>query len=85
MSTSTQQQLVDFMVERLGLLQEEITPTSRFKEDLGLDSLDMVELVSVLEGELGMEVDDTAVESLATLDDAVAYIESRRSSAEAGV
>ncbi|MGK5544274.1 acyl carrier protein [Streptomyces sp. URMC 127] len=80
MSTNTEsirQQIVTYMVDRLGMEPEEITLTARFKEDLELDSLDMVELVTILEGELGTEVDDQAAQTLTTLGDVLAFIESR--------
>ncbi|MFH0244674.1 acyl carrier protein [Streptomyces sp. HK10] len=71
------QKIIGYMVERLGLEPGEITDTARFKEDLELDSLDMVELVTILEGEAGVQLDDDAIGSLATLGDVVAFIESR--------
>ncbi|MGK5627561.1 acyl carrier protein [Streptomyces sp. URMC 123] len=77
MSTVLQQQIVNYLVDRLGLLPEEITPQARFKEDLELDSLDMVELVSLMEGELQVEVSDSAAERLKSLADVVSYLEER--------
>lgn len=75
MSDTLQQQMTDYLVDRLGLLPEEIGPKARFKEDMGLDSLDMVELVSLLESHLGTAVADTALEHLTTLQDVVTYLE----------
>jgi acyl carrier protein len=77
MHGTTEQRLVDVMVERLGLQPEELTRTARFKDDLGLDSLDMVELVSALEEELGVPVTDEVASALTSLGDVVAYVDSR--------
>ncbi|MEE1938033.1 acyl carrier protein [Streptomyces sp. TRM 70361] len=78
MSTEdTRQRVIGYMVERLGLEPDEITDTTRFREDLELDSLDMVELATILDEELGTQLDDSALESLATLGDVVAFAESR--------
>ncbi|MEV4442536.1 acyl carrier protein [Streptomyces sp. NPDC049577] len=85
--STVEQQITDFLVDRLGLLPEEVTPKARLKEDLGLDSLDMVELVTIVESRLGLTVDDTTAESLRSLGDVVAYIETQEpagSSAEVG-
>jgi acyl carrier protein len=85
MSTSTEearQQIVDFMVDRIGLEPEQITLTARFKEDLELDSLDMVEMVTILENEAGIELDDSVAEKLTSLGDVLAFIESRRAAGE---
>ncbi|MBB4895512.1 acyl carrier protein [Streptomyces olivoverticillatus] len=76
-SSTVEQQITDFLVDRLGLLPEEVTPQARLKEDLGLDSLDMVELVTIVESRLGLSVDDEAAESLRSLGDVVSYIEAQ--------
>ena len=78
MSSTTEQHVVDIMVERLGLQPEELGLTLLFKEDLGLDSLDLVELVSALESELGVAVTDEVAEALTSLGDVVAYVDSQR-------
>ncbi|MEU6809342.1 acyl carrier protein [Streptomyces sp. NPDC046831] len=82
MSSTTEQRLIEVMVERLGLEPHELTPDARFKEDLGLDSLDMVELVSAMEDELGVPVSDEVALSLTSLGDVVAYVDSQRAAAE---
>ena len=78
MSSTTEQHVVDIMVERLGLQPEELGLTIRFKEDLGLDSLDLVELVSALESELGVAVTDEVAAALTSVGDVVAYVDSQR-------
>ncbi|KNB50784.1 acyl carrier protein [Streptomyces caatingaensis] len=81
MSSIVEQRLVDVLVDRLGMRPDELSRTARFKEDLGLDSLDMVELVTVLEEEIGTSVPDEAAASLTSLGDVVAYVESLRGGA----
>ncbi|MED2515870.1 acyl carrier protein, partial [Bacillus thuringiensis] len=54
----------------------EVVPAASFKEDLGADSLDVVELVMQLEDEFEMEISDEDAEKIATVGDAVTYIES---------
>ncbi|MFI9118350.1 acyl carrier protein [Streptomyces bikiniensis] len=83
MNGTIEQRIVGLMVERMGLEPEELTSDARFKEDLGLDSLDMVELVSALEDELGVPVDDEVAASLTSLGSVVAYVEAHRSDAGA--
>ncbi|MDD5886274.1 MAG: acyl carrier protein [Oscillospiraceae bacterium] len=66
----------DILVDQLEIEPEKITMDASFTEDLGADSLDLVDLVMSLEDEFGMEVPDDAIESLKTVGDAVRYIES---------
>jgi acyl carrier protein len=78
-----EKQIIDFMVDRLGLQAEEITRNARFREDLELDSLDMVEMVTILEEQLGIAMDDTMAEKLTTLGAVVEFIEARHAAAVA--
>lgn len=64
------------IVDRLGVEETEVVPAASFKEDLGADSLDVVELVMQLEDEFEMEISDEDAEKIATVGDAVTYIES---------
>jgi len=57
--------------------QETIKPESKFAEDLGADSLDVVELVMALEEEFDVEIPDEAAENIATVQAAVDYIEEK--------
>lgn len=72
--TDAEKQIMEFMVDRLGLQPEEITRTARFKEDLELDSLDMVEMVTILEEQLGITMDDSMAETLTTLGAVVDFV-----------
>lgn len=60
---------------QLNVEEETVTPESSFIEDLGADSLDVVELVMALEDEFKIEIPDEQAEKIATVGDAVAFIE----------
>ncbi|MBP3038308.1 acyl carrier protein [Bacillaceae bacterium Marseille-Q3522] len=62
------------IVDRLGVEDTKVTLDSSFKDDLGADSLDVVELVMELEDEFDMEISDDDAEKIATVGDAVDYI-----------
>ncbi len=72
---SIEQRIRDIIVEQLGVKAEQVTPDSRFIEDLGADSLDTVELVMALEEEFGMEIPDENAEELQCVSDVIKYIE----------
>ena len=63
------------IVEQLGVDEEEVTPDASFVDDLGADSLDTVELVMAFEEEFDIEIPDEDAEKIATVGDAVKYIE----------
>ena len=62
------------IVDRLGVDESEIKMEASFRDDLGADSLDVVELVMELEDEFDMEISDDDAEKIATVGDAVTYI-----------
>lgn len=70
------ERVTKIVVDRLGVEETEVVPAASFKEDLGADSLDVVELVMQLEDEFEMEISDEDAEKIATVVDAVTYIES---------
>ena len=63
------------IVEQLGVDEAEVTPTASFVEDLGADSLDTVELVMAFEEKFGIEIPDEEAEKIATVKDAISYIQ----------
>ena len=65
------------IVDRLGVDESEVTLQASFRDDLGADSLDVVELVMELEDEFDMEITDEDAEKISTVGDAIAYIESK--------
>ena len=68
----------DVIMEQLGIEDESsITTATTFIDDLGADSLDVVELIMALEEEFDMEIPDEAVENIKTIGDIVKYIEEK--------
>lgn len=65
------------IVDRLGVDEVEVKPEASFSDDLGADSLDVVELVMELEDEFDMEISDDDAEKIATVGDAISYIETK--------
>ena len=63
------------VAENLNVSEQEVTPQASFVEDLGADSLDVVELVMAFEEEFGIEIPDDAAETIQTVGDAVKFIE----------
>jgi acyl carrier protein len=62
------------IVEQLGVEEDEVTRESSFIDDLGADSLDIVELIMALEEEFDIEIPDSEAEKIASVGDAVDYI-----------
>ncbi|NLH96206.1 MAG: acyl carrier protein [Clostridiaceae bacterium] len=62
------------IVEQLGVEDDEVTLESSFIDDLGADSLDIVELIMALEEEFDIEIPDSEAEKISTVGDAVEYI-----------
>ena len=67
----------EVVVEQLSVNPDEVKNDSKFVEDLGADSLDVVELVMALEEKFDIEIPDDEAEKIQTLNDVVAYIESK--------
>ena len=74
MEKSVEQKVIDIIVEQLKVSPEEVTLEASFIEDLGADSLDLVELIMAMEEEFGLEISDEDAEKLQTVQDAVNYI-----------
>ena len=66
------------IAEQLGVAEDEIKTTSSFIEDLGADSLDIVELVMAMEEEFEVEIPDEEAENIKTVQDAVNYINTHK-------
>ncbi|HEX2804140.1 MAG TPA: acyl carrier protein [Sphingomicrobium sp.] len=63
------------VVEHLGVEPDKVTPEASFIDDLGADSLDIVELVMAFEEEFNVEIPDDAAEKITTVKDATDYID----------
>ena len=79
---SVEERVKQIIVEQLGVDEGEVTPTASFVDDLGADSLDTVELVMAFEEAFGIEIPDEDAERIATVKDAVDYIEKHSKSAK---
>ena len=64
----------EVLSEQLGVEEDDVTPTAKFIEDLGADSLDTVELVMALEEHFDIQIPDEDAEKIVTVGDAVQYI-----------
>ena len=67
----------DIIEKELGVEREKLTPEASFIEDLGADSLDIVELVMAMEEEFGIEIPDEDAEKLKTVQDVCSYLQTK--------
>ena len=79
--SSIEAQVKSIVAEQLGVKEEEVTNQASFVDDLGADSLDTVELVMALEEEFETEIPDEDAEKITTVQQAIDYINERRSQA----
>ena len=79
MAEEVETKVREIISEQLGVAMDQVTPGASFIEDLGADSLDIVELVMALEEEYGMEISDEDAEKIRTVKDVVNYIEHHKS------
>jgi len=77
---STFDRVKKVVVEQLDRNADEVTETASFVEDLGADSLDQVELIMAFEEEFDIEIPDEDAEKIATVQDAVSYIDAKSKS-----
>ena len=75
--SSTEEQVKKIVADHLGIDESKVTPSSKFIDDLGADSLDTVELVMAFEEEFGSEISDSEAEKILTVGDAIKFIESK--------
>ena len=69
------EQVQKIIVEQLGVPAEKVVPQARFREDLGADSLDLVELIMAFEDTFGGRISDDDARKIQTVGDAVAHLE----------
>jgi acyl carrier protein len=75
---SVEKEVIDIIVEQLGLNIDEVTLNKSFVEDLNADSLDLTELIMTFEERFGFEISEEDAEKLKTVQDVVRYIEKRK-------
>ena len=75
---SIEQEVIDIVVEQLGVEAQEVSNEKSFMEDLNADSLDLTELVMTLEERFGFEISEEEAEKLKTVGDVVSYVEKQK-------
>ena len=65
------------IIDQLGVQEDQVTEDAKFIEDLGADSLDLVELIMAFEEEFGQDIPDEDSEKLLSVGDAIRYVESK--------
>lgn len=75
---ATFEKVRDIVVEQLGVDADDVQIESTFIDDLGADSLDIVELIMAFEEEFGVEIPDEIAEKIKTVKDAVTYIDQNK-------
>ena len=73
-----QERVKAIIVDKLGVVESEVTMEASFTNDLGADSLDTVELIMEFEKEFGISIPDDQAEKIGSVGDAVAYIEANK-------
>lgn len=76
-----EQEVIDIVVEQLGVDKDDVTPAKSFVEDLNADSLDLTELIMTFEERFGCEIAEEDAEKLKTVGDVITYIQKNQKSA----
>ncbi|MFB3926021.1 MAG: acyl carrier protein [Syntrophales bacterium] len=75
---SIEERVIEIIMEQLGVTKEECVPEAAFMDDLGADSLDIVELIMAMEENFGVEISDEELMKIRTIQDAVDFIKRKR-------
>ncbi len=75
---SIEQEVIDIVVEQLGVDKDDVTPEKSFVEDLNADSLDLTELIMTFEERFGCEISQEEAEQLKKVKDVIQYLETRK-------
>jgi len=75
---SLEQEVIDIVVEQLGVDEKDVTPEKAFVEDLNADSLDLTELIMTFEERFGFEISEEEAEKLKTVGDVIRYISQKK-------
>lgn len=75
---TTEQEVIDIVVEQLGVDKDDVSLSKSFVEDLNADSLDLTELIMTFEERFGCEITEEEAEKLKTVGDVVKYIDKRK-------
>ena len=71
---AVESKMVDIIVEQLSVGKEKVVPGASFVDDLGADSLDLVELIMAMEEEFDVEIPDEEAEKIASVQDAIDFV-----------
>lgn len=77
---ATEQEVIDIIVEQLGVDKSEVTPEKSFVEDLNADSLDLTELIMTFEERFACEISEQEAEKLKTVGDVIKFVKTRKAS-----
>ena len=80
---SLEQEVIDIVVEQLGVDPEEVTADKKFVEDLNADSLDQTELIMTFEEKLDLEISEDEAQELKTVGDVISYIKRKKAEVQA--
>lgn len=72
---AVEQEMIDIIVEQLSVDKEKVVPNASFVDDLGADSLDLVELIMAMEEGFDIEIPDEDAEGITTVQDAINYVQ----------
>lgn len=79
---SLEQEIIDIVVEQLGVDREDVTPSKAFVGDLNADSLDLTELVMTLEERFGCEISEEKASQLKTVNDVIQFVNEHKKKAQ---
>ncbi len=71
---SAEEKVIDIIVEQLSVDKDKVVPSASFVDDLGADSLDLVELIMAMEEAFGIEIPDEVAEKITTVKDAIDHV-----------
>ena len=71
---SAEEKVIDIIVEQLSVDKDKVVPSASFVDDLGADSLDLVELIMAMEEAFGIEIPDEVAEKITTVKDAMEHV-----------
>jgi len=73
-----EQEMIDIIVEQLSVERDKVVPNASFVDDLGADSLDLVELIMAMEEGFDIEIPDEDAEGITTVQDAIDYVNKQK-------
>ncbi len=74
---SLEERVIEIIADQLGVEKEKVKPEAKFVDDLGADSLDVVELIMAFEEEFGIEIPDEDAEKIQTVQDVINYLKEK--------